>query len=124
MGDVDLVWHLKEEVTDKKYRLINEKHRVPLTQLEYKISRELLPLRHQLSGALDWKLYAIRSAKYEKIYKEISNFMDSNPTHRTGLNSLFNALKGVCQDLGVSRREFDRAREDYFKIRDEIAESE
>jgi RecA-family ATPase len=124
MGDVDLVWHLKEEVTDKNYRLINEKHRVPLTQLEYKISRELLPLRHQLSGALDWKLYAIRSAKYEKIYKEISNFMDANPAQRTGLNSLFNALKDVCKDLGVSRREFDRAREDYLHIQDKIAEIE
>jgi hypothetical protein len=124
MGDVDLVWHLKEVVTDKKYRLINEKHRVPLTQLEYKISRELLPLRHQLSGALDWKLYAIRSAKYEKIYREISNFMDTNPTHRNGLNSLFSALKDECKDLGVSRREFDRARKDYFDIQDEIAEFE
>ncbi len=124
MGDVDLVWHLKEEVTDKNYRLTNEKHRVPLAQLEYKISRELLPLRHQLSGALDWKLYAIRSAKYEKIYKEISYFMDTNPTHRTGLNSLFNALKVECKDLGISRREFDRARKDYFDIQDEIAEFE
>jgi hypothetical protein len=119
-----LVWHLKEVVTDKKYRLINEKHRVPLAQLEYKISRELLPLRHQLSGALDWKLYAIRSAKYEKIYREISNFMDTNPTHRNGLNSLFSALKDECKDLGVSRREFDRARKDYFDIQDEIAEFE
>lgn len=124
MGDVDLVWHLKEVVTDKKFRLINEKHRVPLAQLEYKISRELLPLRHQLSGALDWKLYAIRSAKYEKIYREISNFMDTNPTHRNGLNSLFSALKDECKDLGVSRREFDRARKDYFDIQDEIAEFE
>lgn len=124
MGDVDLVWHLKEEVTDKNYRLINEKHRVPLIQLEYKISRELLPLRHQLSGALDWKLYAIRAAKYEKIYKEISNFMDANPTQRTGLNSLFNALRDICKDLGVSRREFDRAREDYLHIQDKIAEIE
>lgn len=124
MGDVDLVWHLKEAVIDKKYKLINEKHRVPLTQLEYKISRELTPLRHQLSGALDWKLLAIKTAKYERIYREISNFMDANPTHRTGLNSLFNALKEECKDLGVSRREFDRAREDYFQIREEIAEFE
>lgn len=124
MGDVDLVWHLKEAVIDKKYKLINEKHRVPLTQLEYNISRELTPLRHQLSGALDWKLLAIKTAKYERIYREISNFMDANSTHRTGLNSLFNALKEECKDLGVSRREFDRAREDYFQIREEIAEFE
>ncbi len=50
--------------------------------------------------------------------------MDANPTHRTGLNSLFNALKDECRDLGISRREFDRARKDYFDIQDEIAEIE
>jgi hypothetical protein len=50
--------------------------------------------------------------------------MDTNPTHRTGLNSLFNALKVECKDLGISRREFDRARKDYFDIQDEIAEFE
>lgn len=110
MGDVDLVWYLKEEETDRKYKLENEKHRVPLTHLEFKISRELGPLRHVLSNGIDWIALTKGYARFEEIQNCITEFMTNNPKQNTGLNSLYSAMRGIIQERGYSRREFDEAR--------------
>lgn len=124
MGDVDLVWHLKEDVADKKFRLINEKKRVPLANVEYKISRELTPLRHQISSGVEWALLLKRVEKHTQIFKEISNFMDIYPMHSTGLKNLHNAMRGVCNAHGITRNQFDDARKEYLAIKREASELE
>jgi hypothetical protein len=121
MGDVDLVWYLKEEVTDKKYRLENEKHRVPLVRLEFSINRELEPLRHVLANGLDWMELAKRHAKFQMLVNLITEFMSANPKQKTGLNNLFKAMQSTCKEHAVSRRDFDEARKEYLRIQEEAA---
>lgn len=119
MGDVDLVWYLKEEVTDKKYRLENEKHRVPLVHLEFSVNREVEPLRHILSNGLDWMELAKRNAKFLMLVELISEFMSSNPKQKTGLNNLFKSMQAICKEHLISRRDFDEARKEYLRLQDE-----
>ena len=121
MGDVDLVWYLKEEVTDKKYRLENEKHRVPLVHLEFCINRELEPLRHVLANGLDWMELAKRHAKFQMLVNLIAEFMSANPKQKTGLNNLFKAMQSTCKEHAVSRRDFDEARKEYLRMHEEGA---
>lgn len=119
MGDVDLVWYLKEEETDRKYRLANEKHRVPLIHLEFSIIREIGPLRHVLSSALNWMELAKRHSKFVKTVDLIAVFMTENPKQKTGLNNLFKSMNSICKEHGISRRDFDEARKEYLRLNGE-----
>lgn len=122
MGDVDLVWYMKEVETDSKYRLINEKHRVPLENLEFGISRTLEPLRHLLTGGPDWHELVNRVERHEKMILEIEKFIASNPKHQTGLTKLYGSMKSICKEHGFSRRNFDAARIAYLEEHREIEE--
>lgn len=116
MGDVDLVWHLKEIVADKKFRLTNEKKRVPLSTVDYKISRELAPLRHQISSGEEWTLLFEQAEKHNKILIEISSFMEAHPKHPTGLSKLYDAMRSTCREIRVTRKQFDIARKEFLEI--------
>lgn len=116
MGDVDLVWHLKEIVADKKFRLTNEKKRVPLSNVDYKISRELAPLRHQISSGEEWPLLFEQAEEHTKILTEISSFMDAHPKHPTGISKLYDAMRSKCREMGVTRKQFDIARKEFLDI--------
>lgn len=121
MGDVDLVWYLKEVETDTKFILENEKHRVPLPQLEYTIKREFEPLRHVISTALDWASITKRHLKFQEIVDAISAFVAAHPSQKLGLNSLYKAMHKICTENGYSRREFDAARLEYLRLQGEAA---
>jgi hypothetical protein len=121
MGDVDLVWHLKEVETDTKFILENEKHRVPLPRLEYTIKRETEPLRHVISTALDWASITKRHLKFQEIVDAISAFVADHPSQKLGLNSLYKAMHKICTENGYSRREFDAARLEYLRLQGEAA---
>jgi hypothetical protein len=121
MGDVDLVWHLKEVETDTKFILENEKHRVPLPRLEYTIKREFEPLRHVISTALDWASITKRHLKFQEIVDAISAFVAAHPSQKLGLNSLYKAMHKICTEYGYSRREFDAARLEYLRLQGEAA---
>ncbi len=119
MGDVDLVWYFKEEETDRNYRLINEKHRVPLTFLEYSIIREIGPLRHLLSSSLDWMALVTRHSKFLKTVDLITEYMSEHPKQKTGLNILFKSMSSICKENGISRRDLDEARKEYLRLKEE-----
>jgi hypothetical protein len=121
MGDVDLVWYLKEVETDTKFILENEKHRVPLPRLEYTIKREFEPLRHVISTALDWASITKRHLKFQEIVDAISAFVADHPSQKLGLNSLYKAMHKICTENGYSRREFDAARLEYLRLQGEAA---
>ena len=121
MGDVDLVWYLKEEETDSKFTLENEKHRVPLERLEYTLKRETEPLRHIISSALDWASITKRHLKFLEIVDAISDFLATHPSQKLGLNSLYRAMQTICKESGYSRRDFDAARQEYLRIQEEEA---
>ena len=121
MGDVDLVWYLKEVETDTKFILENEKHRVPLPQLEYTIKRETEPLRHVISTALDWASITKRHLRFQEIVEAISAFVASNPSQKLGLNNLYKAMQTICKENGYSRRDFDAARLEYLRLQEEAA---
>ena len=87
MGDVDLVWYLKEEEADTKFILTNEKHRVPLERLEYTLRRETEPLRHIISTATDWASIMSRHLKFLEIVDAISIYMTAHPNQKVGLNT-------------------------------------
>ena len=121
MGDVDLVWYLKEEEADTKFILTNEKHRVPLERLEYTLRRETEPLRHIISTATDWASIMSRHLKFLEIVDAISIYMTAHPSQKVGLNSLYRAMQKTCKDNGYSRRDFDAARQEYLRIQEEGA---
>ena len=121
MGDVDLVWYLKEEETDSKFTLENEKHRVPLERLEYALRRETEPLRHIISSAMDWTSIMKRHLRFLEIVDAISDYMATHPSQKVGLNSLYKAMQKICKDNGYSRRDFDVARQEYLRIQEEEA---
>ena len=121
MGDVDLVWYLKEEETDSKFTLENEKHRVPLERLEYALRRETEPLRHIISSAMDWTSIMKRHLRFLEIVDAISDYMATHPSQKVGLNSLYKAMQKICKDNGYSRRDFDAARQEYLRIQEEEA---
>jgi hypothetical protein len=121
MGDVDLVWYLKEEETDSKFTLENEKHRVPLERLEYTLRRETEPLRHTISSAMDWTSIMKRHLRFLEIVGAISDYMATHPSQKLGLNSLYKAMQKICKDNGYSRRDFDAARQEYLRIQEEDA---
>ena len=121
MGDVDLVWYLKEEETDSKFTLENEKHRVPLECLEYTLRRETEPLRHIISSAMDWPSIMKRHLRFLEIVDAISDYMATHPSQKVGLNSLYKAMQKICKDNGYSRRDFDAARQEYLRIQEEEA---
>ena len=121
MGDVDLVWYLKEEETDSKFTLENEKHRVPLECLEYTLRRETEPLRHIISSAMDWPSIMKRHLRFLEIVDAISDYIATHPSQKVGLNSLYKAMQKICKDNGYSRRDFDAARQEYLRIQEEEA---
>jgi hypothetical protein len=121
MGDVDLVWYLKEEETDSKFTLENEKHRVPLERLEYTLRRDTEPLRHIISSAMDWTSIMKRHLRFLEIVDAISDYMATHPSQKVGLNSLYKAMQKICKDNGYSRRDFDAARQEYLRIQEEEA---
>jgi hypothetical protein len=121
MGDVDLVWYLKEEETDSKFTLENEKHRVPLERLEYTLRRETEPLRHVISSAMDWASITKRHLKFLEIVDAISSFVATHPSQKLGLNNLYRAMQTICKENGYSRRDFDAARQEYLRIQEEDA---
>lgn len=109
-GDVDLVWYLKEVVKEKKFRIINEKHRVPIPKDVYEITRELGPLMHTIITSLPWASYIESVNKHESVVRLIEDFVSKNPKHPTGIKALYEALKEECKAMGVSRNFFDEAR--------------
>ncbi len=114
-SDVDIVWYLKVVSKETRFRIINEKHRVPILKDVYEITRELEPLRHVIDSGVPWGEYQEMVLEFKKVIKLIADFMSKNPTHPTGLKALYEALKVECKAMGVTRKTFDEARNNFLE---------
>lgn len=111
MGDIDLVWYLKQVAKEKTFRIINKKHRVPIPEDVYEITRELEPLRHVIVSSVPLGEYYEMVLEFERVIKLIKDFISKNPAHPTGIKALWEAMREECKAMGVSRKTFDEARQ-------------
>ena len=113
-GDVDLVWYLKEIKKETVFLFENQKHRVPIEKLKFAVKRELLPLRHVLENALDWRVLADSFAKHELATEMIGEFLEENPSHPRGIAKLYAAIKEQLLAKGITKRQFESAQKELF----------
>jgi RecA-family ATPase len=111
--DVDLVWLLEEVESGKKFEMINEKARVPITSNRYFIERHQDPLFHKVIDGIDWRPLMEYFEKEERALQLVEELLADYPKHKLGKKAVWDSVRESATESKVSRDKVWEAIERY-----------